>query len=265
MVPCDYDTDPGRFAANLAFRAWSGPGRPVADVFGAVARRVIAGDAAGPVLELGGGTSPLARELAGHGMRVVVADLAAMLSQAPRPAVRTDARAAGFRAASFGTVAALWMLYHLPEPALARAEARRVLRPGGSFAGCAPSRHNDPELAGVLPGWGTPLSFDAENAAAQIGRFFEITGRQTWDVPLIDLASPADVRRYLRGRGLTGQAAGRAAARVAVPVRLTKRGALIWGRKTADRQLTRAGRRTRRTPPYWPGSARYRGRTRRRR
>jgi SAM-dependent methyltransferase len=229
VVPYDYDTDPGRWAANQAFRP-PGTGLP-----GTVAQRIIAGGAAGPVLELGGGTGPLARELGGHGIQVVVADLAGgLLSQAPRPAVRTDARAAGFQAGSFGTVVAFWMLYHLPEPALALAEARRVLRPGGSFAACAPSRENDPELAVVLPGWGTPLTFDAENAAQQVGRFFEITGTESWDAPLIDLATADDVRRYLRGRGLTEQAAGRAAARVPPPVRLTKRGTLIWARAPAQ-------------------------------
>jgi SAM-dependent methyltransferase len=135
---------------------------------------------------VGGGTGPLARELGGHGIQVVVADLAGgLLSQAPRPAVRTDARAAGFQAGSFGTVLAFWMLYHLPEPAVALVEVRRVLRPGGTFAACAPSREND------------------------------------------------DVRRYLRGRGLTEAAAGRAAAQVAAPVRLTKRGTLIWARAAA--------------------------------
>lgn len=238
MVRCDYDTDPGRFAATLAFRARSGPGRAGGDVFGTSATRIIAGDAPGPVLELGGGAGPLARELAGRGvtqvLQVVVADLAeGLLSQAPRPAVRTDARAAGFRAASFGTVAALWMLYHLPEPALALREARRVLRPGGSFVACAPSRCNDPELAAVLPGWGQPLTFDAENAAQQVGQFFEITQTQIWDVPLLDLGTRAEVQHYLRGRGLAGQAASRAAGQVRVPVRLTKRGTLIWARKAA--------------------------------
>lgn len=228
-VPCDYDTDPGRWAANQGFRP------PGTGLFGMVTQRIIAGDAVSPVLELGGGTGPLARELARHGdSHVVVADLAAgLLSQAPRPAVRTDARAAGFRAGSFGTVVALWMLYHLPEPAEALREARRVLRPGGSFVACAPSRENDPELAAVLPGWGTPLTFDAENAAQQVGRFFEITGTESWDVPLIELATADDVRRYLRGRGLAEDAAAQAAARVAPPLRLTKRGTLIWARAAA--------------------------------
>ena len=227
-VPCDYDTDPGRWAANQAFRP------PGAGLSGMVTQRIIADQTAGPVLELGGGTGPLARELAGHGIQVVVADLAqGLLSQAPRPAVRTDARAAGFQAGSFGTVLAFWMLYHLPEPAEALAEARRVLRRGGSFVACAPSRENDPELGAVLPGWGTPLTFDAENAAQQVGRFFEITGTESWDAPLIDLATADDVRRYLRGRGLTEAAAGRAAAQVPAPLRLTKRGTLIWARAAA--------------------------------
>jgi SAM-dependent methyltransferase len=231
VVPCDYDTDPGRWAANQAFRPRPGTGRPVVDVFGIVARRVLARSRAGPVLELGGGTGPLARELAGHGVRVVVADLAAMLSQAPRPAVRTDARAAGFRDESFGTIAALWMLYHLPDPALALDEAGRVLRPGSCLVACAPSRFNDPELAHVLPGWGEPLTFDAENAASQVARFFPVTDTLTWDIPLIDLAAAGDVARYLRGRGMTEEAASRAAGQVPVPVRLTKRGALVWARK----------------------------------
>jgi hypothetical protein len=53
------------------------------------------------------------------------------------------------------------------------------------------------------------------------------------DAPLIDLATTDDVRRYLRGRGLTEEAAGRAAAQVMPPLRLTKRGTLIWARATA--------------------------------
>lgn len=36
--------------------------------------------------------------------------------------------------------------------------------PDGLLTVTAPSRHNDPELASVLPGWGEPLSFDAETS-----------------------------------------------------------------------------------------------------
>ncbi len=53
------------------------------------------------------------------------------------------------------------------------------------------------------------------------------------DAALIDLATTDDVRRYLRGRGLTEEAAGRAAAQVPAPLRLTKRGTLIWARAPA--------------------------------
>ena len=129
-VPCDYDTDPGRWVANQGFRP------PGTGLFGKVTQRIIAGDAVSPVLELGGGTGPLAREL-------------------------------------------------------------------------------------------------AQNAAQQVGRFFEITGTESWDVPLIELATADDVRRYLRGRGLAEDAVAQAAARVAPPLRLTKRGTLIWARAAA--------------------------------
>ena len=43
MVPCDYDTNPGRWAANQAFRPAGN------DLSGLVSQRIIARDAAGPV------------------------------------------------------------------------------------------------------------------------------------------------------------------------------------------------------------------------
>ena len=67
----------------------------------------------------------------------------------------------------------------------------------------APSRYNDPELGPVLPRWGQPLSFDAENGPVQVATVFGDVEVQAWDEPMVSLSSPADVALYLRGRGLS--------------------------------------------------------------
>jgi SAM-dependent methyltransferase len=195
------------------------------DVHGSVATR-LAAEGALPVLELGGATGPLART----GIPAVVVDIAAHVARAPLPAVRADATRLPFADDSFGAVAALWMLYHLPDPTPALREARRVLRPGGVFAASAPSRHNDPELSDLLPGWGEPLTFDAERAAAVVSAVFAVEDVVTWDEPLIDLPDRSAVARYLRGRGMSDQAAHAASPRVRTPLRLTKRGCVVWAR-----------------------------------
>jgi SAM-dependent methyltransferase len=228
-MACDYDSDPGRFAANQAAQRQFTTG----DAHSPITERLTGTPGAGPLLEVGGGTGPLARRLSGSGIRVVVADLSSHLAHAPRPALYADAARLPFRAGSFGTVAALWMLYHLPDPLVALREAARVLRPGGWFVASAPGRFNDPELAEVLPGWGQPSTFDAENAAAQIGSVFEITDTITWDEPLIHLPSTEAVELYLRGRGLTPRQVAATAPRIPAPLHLTKRGTVIWARNPA--------------------------------
>ena len=49
-------------------------------------------------------------------------------------------------------MAALFTLYYYADPRLPIGEARRVLRPGGLFAACAPNRNSHPELALIRPG-----------------------------------------------------------------------------------------------------------------
>jgi hypothetical protein len=98
----------------------------------------------------------------------------------------------------FGSVALLYVLYHLPEPARALAEAQRVVRPGGLVAVAVPSRYDSPELAHALPA--TPLTFDAELAPAMLGELFAEVEVDGWDAPLLELPDREAVRDYLVGR-----------------------------------------------------------------
>jgi SAM-dependent methyltransferase len=224
--PADYDLDPARFDANVrAHEAFA----MASDVHPIVADQ-LAEVGAVRVLDLGGGTGRLAGLLPERGIWAVVLDRAQHVRQAPPPQVLGDATQLPFQAGCFDAVAALYVLYHLDQPLRALHEARRVLRPGGTFVACTSGRTNEPELASVLPGWGRPTSFDAEQAARIVGQVFHVTQVVSWDQPYVLLPDAAAVARYLRGRGLTEREAGRRAAGVTTPVRVTKRGMLVWAR-----------------------------------
>ena len=135
----DYDADPDRFLATDR--------HPHDDVHPYVAARFAAAGAR-TVLDVGGGHGRLARLLPGLGLRVLLVDLSpAMLDLAPRPAVRADGARLPVADASVDAVAALYTLYHYDDPLRPIRQARRVLRPGGLFAACAPNRDSAPELA----------------------------------------------------------------------------------------------------------------------
>src|SRR5689334_12211725 len=137
VIPSDYDSDPER---------WRSCDRNIqvfGDVHAPVARRIIAEDLA-PVLDIGGGQGYL-DSLLPTGCPSVVVDLSpTQLADAPHPKVRADASVLPVRDQCAGAVAALWMLYHLDDPASAVGEAVRVLRPGGLFVASTSSRANDP-------------------------------------------------------------------------------------------------------------------------
>jgi SAM-dependent methyltransferase len=223
-VPSDYERDPGRFRTARAIQRRHAL---APDVHERVARRLLA-ERLLPVLDIGCGEGELARHLP-PGAWLGVDSSAAMLAAAPRPRVRADATALPFPDGSFASAALLYVLYHLADPSVALAEARRVLKAGGLVAVAAPSRHDSPELAHALPE--RTLTFDAELAPALLAEQFTDVEVERWDAPLLELPTSDAVRDYLVGKGADPARAVEAAAETELPLSVTKRGALAFARK----------------------------------
>jgi SAM-dependent methyltransferase len=92
---------------------------------------------AGRILDLGGGDGTLRVPLAARGYAYVNVDLA----PAGRGAVRGDAQRLPFRDDAFDVIVSGDSLEHFPDPRLAVAEVKRVLRPDGRFVIWVPFLH----------------------------------------------------------------------------------------------------------------------------
>jgi SAM-dependent methyltransferase len=223
----DYDSDPDRFRTARQVTLEFGP---VGDAHGPVVLR-LARERLSPVLDVGCGDGALGRPLLQTGLEWVGLDLSpTLLADAPRPVVRAQATALPFQEASFGAVAAVFMLYHLADPCHAIAEAYRVLRPGGLFVAVAPSRFDSPELHHLMPPE-PPSTFDAELAPDLLGRYFADVETDAWDGPYITLPDVEALRRYLIGRGVPRATAAERAPTMQFPIALTKRGSISYARK----------------------------------
>lgn len=224
-VPTDYDSQPSRFHIGSDSPWKYGTG----DVHEDVAER-LAGEQAVPVLDLACGEGRLMRLLSARSVDVVGLDRSpTMLQAAPGKRVLGDAQALPFQADSYGGVAALYFLYHLSRPELALREAHRILRPGGLFVAATPSRDNHPEFARFIMPKST--TFDAEEAPEIVARVFIEIEVARWDGPFINLPDRDALTEYLFGRGLNRVESAEIARSVKVPMQVTKRGCLVWGRK----------------------------------
>ena len=230
LEPLDYNTDPERFRVNaLAAKSFG----LAEDVHEDVAER-FADEEIELVLDVGCGQGRLLALLLDRGIPTVGLDASlTMLKDAPGPRIIGDARMLPFPDHTFGGAAALYMLYHLEDPVQAAAECHRVLRPGGLFAACAPSRNDSPELRSVLPGYGVPSTFDSENAPEIVGSVFGEVEIDAWDGPYVYLPDREALALYLQGRRVSTSAAEHASDAIDTPLTLTKRGAIIYARKSA--------------------------------
>lgn len=184
-----------------------------------------------PVVDIGCGTGGLQRNM--RGQTFGIDDSIQQLVQGFGPRARADALRLPFADETFAGAAAVYVLYFFSDPRAVVSEAHRVLKPGGAFAVCAPSRYDAPELAAVLPDESS--SFCSEDIDSVMEGYFEDVDRNVWNAPMFDLRDHADVRDYLYSwyyPQLGIEEAERRAKTIDVPTKVTKRGAWAVGRRT---------------------------------
>lgn len=135
------------------------------------------------VLELGSGTGAFAARLAAiPTMRVKATDMSRRMVEVAQSrgldAEVVNAQDLPYADESFDAVAALWMLYHVPDRAAALSEVRRVLRPGGIFVAITVGNDHLADLRVAAGGQPWHPSFSSENGEEQLAPHFSHVARE---------------------------------------------------------------------------------------
>ncbi len=230
VTPFDYDLPDDEFRSGVGRRAGQlhctlQPGYQ--DVHASIADDLLVSGVS-HVLDLGCGTGTLGEQLDERGIAWVGIDRSLeQLKFAKGLLLRGDATRLPFADETFDAVAALYMLYHFDSPTVPMREALRVLKPGGLFVCCAPSRHNWPELVPFLPP--QPIDpFDSENGPAQIEAVFGNVRTEPWDMRVYRLPDEDAVWTHLVARQVPDEDARTAARQVKTPLWVRAKGAVMW-------------------------------------
>ncbi len=158
------------------------------------------------VLEIGPGTGGFAARVAAAlpGVRLTAID------QSPRFVELTRARGIDAREGdvqdlpfgdeAFDVVAALWMLYHVPNVERALTEIRRVLRPGGLFVAVTNGGGHLADLRREAGGEAEVTGFSTQNGEAQLRAHFTEVARSDLQ-PRAVFADSSIAEAYLRSSG----------------------------------------------------------------
>ncbi|MDO9455948.1 class I SAM-dependent methyltransferase [Nocardioides sp.] len=179
QVQTQYRTEEGLTTRSSVWHPTADGREPAAEALAEVV-------AAAPqrVLEIGCGTGAFAARVAAAlpDAGVVAVD------QSPRMVELTaswrlearvaDAQDLPFADGSFDAVAALWMLYHVPDLHRGLAEVRRVLRPGGTFVAVTNGDEHLADLRRDAGGAPVVTHFSSENGDVALHAHFDDVRRQ---------------------------------------------------------------------------------------
>ncbi|MEU7823793.1 class I SAM-dependent methyltransferase [Catellatospora sp. NPDC049133] len=200
-----YATTTGNLTARIALHAY---GTNPQSWFSWLGERL---PLVGDVLEVGAGTGELWTHVdhVARGARLTLTDFSAAMCEQLRTVPKAhvqqcDATHLPFGDATFDTVIANHMLYHLDDPAAALREFARVLRPGGRLAVAVNGRDHLEELNAVGPAIGRPdltlhatqNDFTAETGPGYMARLFADVSVQRYHGDL-EVPNPDPVLTYL--------------------------------------------------------------------